>query len=64
MECVFILQQNDLLSAEACLMEANTCDRKLPETWAYLTLVNVQLERLTEAEFCQREALKVLITFD
>lgn len=47
------------MSAEACLTEANACDRKLPEVWAYLTLINVQLERLTEAEFCQRRALKV-----
>lgn len=54
-----IFQQNDLLSAEACLTEANVCDRRMPEVWAYLTLVNVQLDRITEAELCYREAMKV-----
>lgn len=39
--------------------EANLCDNRLPETWAYLTIVNSELGRDTEASLCYRQAIKV-----
>lgn len=53
------LRQKDLLSAEECLTHSNLCDGQLPETWAYLALVNIQLDRLNEAEMCYKQAMKV-----
>lgn len=54
------LTQQDLYSAEECLIEANQCDAQLPETWAYLAMINDELGRKNEAEICYRQAIRVL----
>ncbi|KAL1490648.1 hypothetical protein ABEB36_013308 [Hypothenemus hampei] len=51
-------EQNDLLSAEECFHEANVMDNKLAEAWGYLTLVNLKLNRLHEAEQCYQQTMK------
>lgn len=50
--------ENDLLSAEECFNEANMKDNRYPEVWAYLTLVNLKLSRMHEAEQCYQQAIK------
>ena len=52
-------KQKDLLSAEACLTQANMCDNRLPEVWAYLALVNIVLGNKHESELCLNQAFKV-----
>lgn len=52
-------KQKDLFSAEACLCQANVLDNVLPETWAYLALVNLQLNRICEAQLCYRQTIRV-----
>lgn len=59
---LLFMKQNDLLSAEECLTQSNVCDNRFPETWAYLALANVELERYVEAENCYEQAIKVCIT--
>lgn len=45
--------------AELALTEANYLDYMCPVVWAYLTLVNIQLERYDLVELCYSEAKKV-----
>ncbi|XP_065158863.1 LOW QUALITY PROTEIN: uncharacterized protein [Atheta coriaria] len=54
---VLYYHQHDYMSAEECLMASNTLDNILPETWAYLTLVNIKLGRLNEATSCYHQAI-------
>ncbi|KAJ8927141.1 hypothetical protein NQ314_020414 [Rhamnusium bicolor] len=54
------LQENDLLSAEECFSEANFKDNRNPDTWGYLALINLKLNRTNEAELCYCQAIKVL----
>ncbi|CAG9764617.1 unnamed protein product [Ceutorhynchus assimilis] len=51
-------QQNDLLSAEECFNKTTMKDNRYPEAWGYLTLVNLKLNRIQEAEQCYEKALK------
>ncbi|XP_023311235.1 cilia- and flagella-associated protein 70-like, partial [Anoplophora glabripennis] len=51
-------QDNDLLSAEECFSEANFKDNRCPEYWGYLTIINLKLNRLSQAELCYSQALK------
>lgn len=51
-------QQNDLLSAEECFNEANMLDNRHSQVWAYLTLVNLKLNRMHESEQCYQQAVK------
>ncbi|XP_030751162.1 cilia- and flagella-associated protein 70-like [Sitophilus oryzae] len=51
-------KENDMLSAEECLTESNMKDNKNAEVWGYLTLVNLKLNRLEEAEQCYQQAVK------
>ncbi|KAF2902345.1 hypothetical protein ILUMI_03836 [Ignelater luminosus] len=55
---VLYYSQNDLLSAEQCLIQANLCDNRLPEIWGYLTIINLELHRQSEAELCYKQAKK------
>ncbi|KAL3266776.1 hypothetical protein HHI36_010934 [Cryptolaemus montrouzieri] len=54
----FFYNENDLLSAEECFTEANICNNRISEVWAYLTLINLKLDRETEAELCYQQALQ------
>ncbi|XP_050306954.1 cilia- and flagella-associated protein 70 [Anthonomus grandis grandis] len=51
-------RENDLLSAEECFNEANLKDNQHADSWGYLTLVNLKLNRLHEAEQCYQQAVK------
>ncbi|KAH1013602.1 hypothetical protein HUJ04_002576 [Dendroctonus ponderosae] len=51
-------QQNDVFSAEECLNEANIKDNRHAEVWGYLTLINLKLNRLHEAEQCYQQSMK------
>ncbi|XP_076271395.1 cilia- and flagella-associated protein 70-like [Rhynchophorus ferrugineus] len=51
-------KQNDVLSAEECLTQANMADNKNAEVWAYLALINLKLKRLDEAQQCYQQAIK------
>lgn len=55
--------QKDYLSAEACFTQANVLDNVLPEIWAYLTIVNVELDRKAEAQLCYRQVIRVRFKF-
>lgn len=59
---ILYMQQNDLLSAEECLIQANICDPNLAETWAYLALLNLRLNKLNEAELSCKQAFRVSCT--
>ncbi|XP_045480859.1 cilia- and flagella-associated protein 70-like [Harmonia axyridis] len=54
----FYYNENDLLSAEECFTEANICNNRIPQVWAFLTLINLKLDRETEAELCYQQAMK------
>lgn len=47
------------MSAEDCFSEAIALDTTSPESWGYLTLINLKLKRVSEAEICYSIALKV-----
>lgn len=54
----FYFKQNDFLSAEQCLIQANLCDNRLPEPWAYLALINAHLGKEQETDLCLTQARK------
>ncbi|XP_044749185.1 cilia- and flagella-associated protein 70-like [Coccinella septempunctata] len=54
----FFYNENDFLSAEECFTEANICNNRIPQVWAFLTLINLKLDRETEAELCYQQAMK------
>ncbi|GLV39971.1 hypothetical protein CBL_10867 [Carabus blaptoides fortunei] len=54
---VFYKEKN-MTSAEQCLNESNILDNRLPETWAYLTLVNLNNNKTWEAQQCYVEMQK------
>lgn len=52
----YYFKQNDLLSAEQCLIQANLCDNRLPEPWTYLALINANLGKEQETQLCLTQA--------
>ncbi|XP_071056338.1 cilia- and flagella-associated protein 70-like isoform X1 [Onthophagus taurus] len=54
----FYFKQNDLLSAEECLIQSNLCDNRLSETWAYLALINYNLKKTHQYYLCMAQAKK------
>lgn len=57
-------QQNDVFSAEECLNEANIKDNRHAEVWGYLTLINLKLNRLHEAQQCYQQSMKSKLVDD
>lgn len=56
---LLFMKQKDFLSAEECLIQANICDNRFPEIWAYLAIVNAELGRYHEAEHSYEQSIKV-----
>lgn len=52
-------KENSWTLAEECLSEANAQDRGIPDTWAYLTLINIRIGRPWIASQCYQQMLKV-----
>nr|XP_015834828.1 PREDICTED: cilia- and flagella-associated protein 70 [Tribolium castaneum] len=52
------LKLNDFLSAEECFSESVFLDNSRADAWGYLTLTNLKMRRLNEAEMCYALALK------
>lgn len=57
-----LFQLKILPQAEGCLTESNCLDNRMPETWAYLTLINFEKNNIWEARQCYTQMLKVFFT--